>query len=584
MIVRELVARMGLKVDEKSFHKADARVDKLKKVMSTVSDYITVGVAAIGFKRVIDFASDANETLNVLNSAFEDNTQAVLDWSKSFGDSAQRSQYQMQEIAGSLGAVLNPLLDNNADKAANMSMRLTQLAVDLGSFYNATDDEALTALRAGIVGESEPLKRFGIVMLEANLAAYALEKGITKSYRSMTLAEKTELRYNYLVEKTAMVHGDAAKTAEGFANASKGLLGGLRDLATLVGYKFLPFVEYLTRGMRDLVRGLAAWAEQSHIVEVALIVLASVAVKAGLSVLAAWLPVLLPFIKVVAIITLLTLALDDFLTFLDGGKSVIGEFINYLFGPGSAEEAANFLKQTFQDIVTFGKDYFIPTIEKIGSTISNFVTFLIDDFKALIDNISSIFNKLNDTIKEYTGIDIKAAVNWVIDKHQALGDQAMSALTGIDVEQLEYGRTRVKERKEEEQRKKSAQARAEQERKARGEYTVEELLAMKQAEKKNKIKIKANAKAKREQDKIDKAQKRLRLKQEKKDKKEAQDYARKKGLTVASNITNKIQQTNHFHIDGRSNNDLASKIEEKIKRANRDTHNKTFNNGQVKSA
>lgn len=93
------------------------------------------------------------------------------------------------------------------DSASDMAMALTGLSADMASFYNVGQDVASTALKSIFTGETETLKQFGIVMTDANLQAYALSKGITKSTADMSQAEKVQLRYNYVMSQTALAQG-----------------------------------------------------------------------------------------------------------------------------------------------------------------------------------------------------------------------------------------------------------------------------------------------------------------------------------------------------------------------------------------
>ena len=61
-------------------------------------------------------------------------------------------------------------------------------------------------------------------MTDANLQAYALSKGITKSTADMSQAEKVQLRYNYVMSQTALAQGDFAKTSDSWANQTRILL------------------------------------------------------------------------------------------------------------------------------------------------------------------------------------------------------------------------------------------------------------------------------------------------------------------------------------------------------------------------
>ena len=59
-----------------------------------------------------------------------------------------------------------------------MSLKLVELAADLASFNNTSPEDALLALRSGLSGETEPLKRYGIAINDARLKQEALNQGI----------------------------------------------------------------------------------------------------------------------------------------------------------------------------------------------------------------------------------------------------------------------------------------------------------------------------------------------------------------------------------------------------------------------
>ena len=68
-------------------------------------------------------------------------------------------------------------------------------------------------------GQVKGLREFGIDTTIASLQEYALAKGITTKVRAMTQAEKSMLRYNYIMEKSIMMQGDMARTLVTPANA-----------------------------------------------------------------------------------------------------------------------------------------------------------------------------------------------------------------------------------------------------------------------------------------------------------------------------------------------------------------------------
>lgn len=239
MIVRELLTLVGYKVDKQAEQKASKSFEWLKGKAQELGLVLGAGAIVFGFKRMVDAASDAEETLNVVSTAFGDQSDMVLDWAKTHAQAAGRSQYSLREYAAALGQVLSPTLQN--DKAtADLSTSLAELTVDLASFNNETEEDTLGALRSGLIGSYEPLQRFGVVMNVAALETFAAAKGIRKKMKDMSDAEKVQLRYRFIMERTANAQGDAIRTAGGYANMTKRLGGVLKDLQVNMGKLFLP--------------------------------------------------------------------------------------------------------------------------------------------------------------------------------------------------------------------------------------------------------------------------------------------------------------------------------------------------------
>ena len=133
-------------------------------------------------------------------------------------------------------------------QAAKMSTSMVGLAGDLASFKNIKIEEATTALAAVFTGETESLKRLGIVMTEANLKQFALTQGITKNIKEMTQAEKTTLRYQYVIASTGNAQGDFARTQGGAANQMRIFTESLKEIGANLGQILLPaFTKMVTK-------------------------------------------------------------------------------------------------------------------------------------------------------------------------------------------------------------------------------------------------------------------------------------------------------------------------------------------------
>jgi hypothetical protein len=132
--------------------------------------------------------------------------------------------------------------------AAAMSTSMVGLAGDLASFKNIQIEEATTALAAVFTGETESLKRLGIVMTEANLKQFALTQGIKKNIKEMTQAEKTTLRYQYVIANTGNAQGDFARTQDGAANQMRIFTESIKEIGANLGQILLPaFTKMVTK-------------------------------------------------------------------------------------------------------------------------------------------------------------------------------------------------------------------------------------------------------------------------------------------------------------------------------------------------
>lgn len=443
MIIRELVAKLTTDFDRKAFNEADKQITGMRKGLLTAGAVAAGigGALAVGLTRMIGAAADANETLNLMGIVFEGNSEAVQRWADEVGAATGRSVFELREGVTVLGNALKGMT-GDLGAATDMSQNLAERAVDFGSAMNIDlegADGAISKFLAGLAGETEPLRRFGINMSVAALEAFALEKGVTKAWKSMDEAEKTTLRYQFLMEKTAQFQGDAAETSEAYANATRALQTGIHDLDVRIGLKFLPIAEKVVRVSRDVVERLGEWVEKSKVVEASVIVLGSVAAAAAVALTAAFWPVIAPILLAAAAIAALVLIVDDFLVFLDGGDSVIGHFIDSIWGPGSAAKAVDGLHQVMDGLVMLWQDVLLPTLEDLDKALGYVFEQLWLDVKWVWDKLQRFFGWLEQqgiAFAKWAGFDVSAATGEEVANRRGLGRATQrgfdpsSAITG----------------------------------------------------------------------------------------------------------------------------------------------------------
>ena len=211
-------------------------------------------------KSSIDLGSSITEVENVVDVAFGNMSQSAYDFA-----STATKQFGLSELAAKqYSGIMMAMLTSSGvaqDAAAEMSTTLAGLAGDLASFYNIDTDEAFYKLRSAISGEVEPMRQLGINMTVANMEAYALANGITKSYQSMTQAEQAMLRYNYIMSATSQQQGDYSRTINSFANQWRLLTLNIQTFQATIGQGIIAAVLPAIKALNALMSALQRVAD-----------------------------------------------------------------------------------------------------------------------------------------------------------------------------------------------------------------------------------------------------------------------------------------------------------------------------------
>lgn len=256
----------ALKSAEKNTKSLNNETSRLAQVSSkafgVMKKGVAVGAVAIGAamayvgKSGLSLASDLTEVQNVVDVTFGQNADQINQWAKTAKNSFGLSELAAKQFTGTIGAMLKST--GIADQhIIGMSKTIAGLSADFASFYNLSHDEAFEKIRSGISGETEPLKQLGINMSVANLEAYALSQGIRTAYEKMSEADKTILRYNYLLSVSKDAQGDFARTSGNLANQGRLLRTNFQELSAKIMTGAIPAFEKLFQKGNQLMDSFA---------------------------------------------------------------------------------------------------------------------------------------------------------------------------------------------------------------------------------------------------------------------------------------------------------------------------------------
>lgn len=207
-------------------------------------------------KDAIDISSSLTEVENVVRTTFGNYEKLIQDFSKTSIQDFGMSELTAKQVASRFQA-MGTAMGFSQGKMADMSLQLTKLTADMASFYDMEQSDVARNLQAVFTGETEPLRKYGLDLTQATLKEWAMKQGIDADISSMTQAEKTMLRYQYVMANTAAAQGDFARTSDTWANQVRILKQSFEQLAAIIGgaliNAFKPFIRTLNAVMQKVI-------------------------------------------------------------------------------------------------------------------------------------------------------------------------------------------------------------------------------------------------------------------------------------------------------------------------------------------
>lgn len=251
---------LDLVVNQKKFHKQMSGVMNLaKKTGVTLAAAFGVKKLAGFGKQCLELGSDLQEVQNVVDVTFPSMTAQVDKFAKSAAGNFGLSETMAKKFASMFGTMARQF--GFSERAAyDMGTTLAGLAGDVASFYDITQDEAYTKLKAIFSGETEVLKDIGVVMTQNALDAYALANGFGKTTQAMSEAEKVALRYQFVQNQLSAASGDFARTSDSWANQVRILKLQIDSLKATIGQGLINLFTPIIKVVNTLIGKMAILA------------------------------------------------------------------------------------------------------------------------------------------------------------------------------------------------------------------------------------------------------------------------------------------------------------------------------------
>jgi hypothetical protein len=235
----------GMDKADKGTKTFNTSVAKYSKAMAKSFAIAGAAAGAMAIKIGMDSvkaASDLNEEVSKAEIIFGD----VADEIKAFAKTADKALGLTQKEAinaASTFATFGKASGLTGRDLAKFSKSATTLAADLGAFYNTNADEAITAIGAALRGESEPIRKYGVLLNDATIKAKAMEMGLYDGKGALDIQAKSLATYEVILEQTTDAQGNFALTSDDLAGQQKILNAQLENLKTTMGENLLPVMK-----------------------------------------------------------------------------------------------------------------------------------------------------------------------------------------------------------------------------------------------------------------------------------------------------------------------------------------------------
>lgn len=407
---------------DKDAKKMGASALSLGKVLGATAAAFVLYQGVKFLKEAVAGAADFETALKSVNGVFGSGSQIVQDFAKTAATSVGLSEKAALEGSKSFGAFAK-LAGLAEGGAAKFSTGLVQAAGDLGSFYGVPTGSALTALEAGLRGQAEPLKQFGILLDTAEMNSKSMELGLGANSGALNEQEKILVRHAIIMDNLGDAQGNFAKESDKYGNSIKTVGALFENLQKDLGGVLLPILAKLAGALVPIIQQLGPVLTK---IFDALIP----AIDAVVNELDSFMPVLDPLVETLAVLAelfsglmqeLLPPLVSLFKSLLPPIVKVLDIFarmVTRVFPP-LIRVLDSVLMPILEGLIDFLESYALPILDRLADVFGNVIVFVInrvvDAFELLRSVLEPFWNgvikPLLDSLMSLAGIQVAPRID-----------------------------------------------------------------------------------------------------------------------------------------------------------------------------
>ncbi len=381
--LRELFATFSVNFDSSALTKGAAAVDGVAGKLRSLGAALAGSAILGGIIALTHHTIEVGDELNTAAERIGLGTQALQQW-RYVADLADVSN---EELSSGF-KILQKNVEGAAAGAGDSAADFKKLGVSVADLKSGNLDQILTKTADGFAALTNPIEKSALAQKLFGRGGLALVPLLSKG--SAGVAE--------LKEEFVALGGGLSDETIAAANDADDAFKRLRFGVTSLLYNAMrPFIRVaidVATALKEGVVWFNRMARGSEVITAALVALGAVAVVLAGQVLIAFAPLILTTLAWGAAIAAAILIVDDLITLFQGGKSVIGKWIDATWGVGTASKVVETVKGYWEGLtVAVGEAWetlklAAPVVDLLGTGLHDLgqdLAFVIDQWKSFAD-------------------------------------------------------------------------------------------------------------------------------------------------------------------------------------------------------
>ena len=394
MALREILSKLGIDVDTKKLDQADGAINKAKEGLKTLV------AAYAGFKAVgavvgmtTDMANQADQLQKTAN-AFGVSARSLATWRFA----AEQAGAETQHLDDAVKTFSSKAYDALTKGSEDSQKLLRKLGITMNDLKTQTADTLFDQAIVGFSKLKDGAQKTGLGLELFGGSAEKLFDQFNQGAEGINAAaaEFTELYGSNFDEHIRQSQSLASNTGK--------LDASFTAVKQTLGRALIPAMDWVVRHLITATRWFNRLASRTKIVEVGLIVLASVAAAVAVVIAVAFAPVILTILAIAAGIAVVSLVAEDLFVLFTGGKSAIGALIDKLFGIGTAQKVVRAVTRAAKGLMDIFRGMAgqqgLGVLGGIGFAIREVAIFIIDVFTTVAKVSYTVWAWIADQAKE----------------------------------------------------------------------------------------------------------------------------------------------------------------------------------------